>query len=116
MSETMKALVYRGPEKIGVEDVPMPKIIEPDDAIVRVTTSTICGTDIHIWHGGMPEVEPGRIIGHEFCGEVVEVGPAVRNVRWGTRYVPALPSAVNASTVFVAFTPIVLPAAGSLVI
>ena len=57
MADTMKALVYRGPEKIGLEDVPIPKIIEPDDAIVRVTTSTICGTDIHIWHGGMPEVE-----------------------------------------------------------
>lgn len=85
MADTMKALVYRGPEKIGLEDVPVPKIIEPDDAIVRVTTSTICGTDIHIWHGGMPEVEPGRIIGHEFVGEVVEVGPAVRNNKVGDK-------------------------------
>ena len=85
MADTMKALVYRGPEKIGLEDVPVPKIIEPDDAIVRVTTSTICGTDIHIWHGGMPEVEPGRIIGHEFVGEVVEVGPAVRNAKVGDK-------------------------------
>ncbi|HCF50610.1 MAG TPA: alcohol dehydrogenase, partial [Syntrophomonas sp.] len=80
-----KALVYRGPEKIGLEDVPVPRIIEPDDAIVKVTTSTICGTDIHIWHGGMPEVEPGRIIGHEFVGEVVEVGPAVRNAKVGDK-------------------------------
>ncbi len=85
MSDTMKALVYRGPEQIALEDVPMPKIIEPDDAIVKVTTSTICGTDIHIWHGGMPEVEPGRIIGHEFVGEVVEVGPAVRNNKVGDK-------------------------------
>jgi alcohol dehydrogenase len=85
MADTMKALVYRGPEKIGLEDVPVPKILEPDDAIVRVTTSTICGTDIHIWHGGMPEVEPGRIIGHEFVGEVVEVGPAVRNNKVGDK-------------------------------
>lgn len=85
MADTMKALVYRGPEKIGLEDVPVPKIIEPDDAIVRVTTSTICGTDIHIWHGGMPEVAPGRIIGHEFVGEVVEVGPAVRNNKVGDK-------------------------------
>ncbi len=52
MLDTMKALVYRGPEKIGLEDVPVPEIIQPDDAIVRVTTSTICGTDIHIWHAG----------------------------------------------------------------
>lgn len=65
MSETTKALVYRGPEKIALEDVPIPKIVEPDDAIVRVTTSTICRTDIHIWHGGMPEVEAPKIIGHE---------------------------------------------------
>lgn len=85
MADTMKALVYRGPEQIALEDVPVPKIIEPDDAIIKVTTSTICGTDIHIWHGGMPEVEPGRIIGHEFCGEVVEVGPAVRNAKVGDK-------------------------------
>ena len=85
MANTMKALVYGGPDKIGLQDVPVPKIIEPDDAIVRVTTSTICGTDIHIWHGGMPEVEPGRIIGHEFVGEVVAVGPAVRNNKVGDK-------------------------------
>lgn len=83
--DTMKALVYHGPQKISLDDVPVPKIIEPDDAIVRVTTSTICGTDIHIWHGGMPEVQAPRILGHEFCGEVVEVGPAVRNVKVGDR-------------------------------
>ncbi|MBN2428514.1 MAG: alcohol dehydrogenase catalytic domain-containing protein [Deltaproteobacteria bacterium] len=81
----MKALVYRGPGKIGIEDAPMPQILEPDDAIVRVTTSTICGTDIHIWQGGMPEVEAPRIIGHEFVGEVVAVGPAVRNSKVGDR-------------------------------
>jgi len=85
MAETMKALVYRGPGKIGIEDAPMPQILEPDDAIVRVTTSTICGTDIHIWQGGMPEVEAPRIIGHEFVGEVVAVGPAVRNSKVGDR-------------------------------
>ncbi|MCK9536010.1 MAG: alcohol dehydrogenase [Bacilli bacterium] len=85
MKNTMKALVYHGPEKISLDEVPVPKIIEPDDAIVRITTSTICGTDIHIWHGGMPEVEAPRILGHEFCGEVVAVGPAVRNVKVGDR-------------------------------
>ncbi len=85
MSNTMKALVYNGPEKIALEDVPVPQIIEPDDAIIKVTTSTICGTDIHIWHGGMPEVEPPRVIGHEFVGEVVEVGPAVRNAKVGDK-------------------------------
>ena len=83
LPETMKALVYHGPEQISLDDVPVPQIVEDDDAIVRVTTSTICGTDIHIWHGGMPEVEAPRIIGHEFCGEIVAVGPAVRTVKVG---------------------------------
>ncbi len=85
MSNTMKALVYNGPNKIALEDVPLPKIIEPDDAIVRITTSTICGTDIHIWHGGVPQVQTPRILGHEFVGEVVEVGPAVRNSKVGDK-------------------------------
>ncbi len=85
MNNTMKALVYRGPEKIGLEDVPLPQILEPDDAIVRVTTSTICGTDIHIWHGGMPEVEAPRVIGHEFVGEVVEVGSNVHSAKVGDK-------------------------------
>ncbi|MCL1913674.1 MAG: alcohol dehydrogenase [Eubacteriaceae bacterium] len=80
---TMKAVVYHGPGDISLDDVPVPQIIEPDDIIVRVTTSTICGTDIHIQHGGLPAVQPGTIIGHEFCGEVVEIGPAVTNVKVG---------------------------------
>jgi alcohol dehydrogenase len=83
--KTMKAVVYHGPNDIRLEDVPVPKIIEPDDAIVRVTTSTICGTDIHIQHGGIPAVKPGTIIGHEFCGEVVEVGPNVQDAKVGDR-------------------------------
>jgi hypothetical protein len=85
MSETMKALVYRGPGKIGLEDVPMPQIVEPDDAIVKVTKSTICGTDIHIQQGGLPEVDSPRVIGHEFVGEVVAVGSAVRNSKVGDK-------------------------------
>lgn len=85
MSEKMKALVYHGPEKISLDEVPVPKIIEADDAIIRITTSTICGTDIHIWHGGMPEVEGPRVLGHEFVGEVVEIGPNVDKVKVGDK-------------------------------
>ena len=81
--KTMKAVVYHGPDDIRLDDVPVPQIIENDDAIIRVTTSTICGTDIHIQSGGLPAVQPGTIIGHEFCGEVVAVGPAVTNVNVG---------------------------------
>ena len=81
----MKAVVYHGPGKISLDDVPVPKIIEPDDAILKVTTSTICGTDIHIEAGGVPTVKPGTIIGHEFCGEIVEMGPAVRGFKVGDK-------------------------------
>ncbi|BBB90496.1 MAG TPA: alcohol dehydrogenase [Methylomusa anaerophila] len=85
MQGTMKALVYHGPENISLDEVPIPQIIKDDDAIVKVTTTTICGTDIHIWHGGVPEVESPRILGHEFCGEIIEIGSAVHNVKVGDR-------------------------------
>ena len=81
----MKAVVYHGPGNISLDEVPVPKIIEADDAIVKVTTSTICGTDIHIQHGGVPEVNPGTIIGHEFCAEIVEMGPNVHGFKVGDR-------------------------------
>lgn len=83
--KTMKACVYHGPNDIRIDDVPIPQIRENDDAIVRVTTSTICGTDIHIQAGGLPAVKPGTIIGHEFCGEVVEIGSAVHKFKVGDR-------------------------------
>jgi len=82
---TMKAVVYHGPGNISLDEVPVPKIIETDDAILKVTTSTICGTDIHIQAGGVPAVKPGTIIGHEFCGEIVEMGPNVHGFNVGDR-------------------------------
>lgn len=85
MTDTMKAFVYHGPEQMSLDQVPIPQILKPTDAIVKVTTSTICGTDKHIRHGGMPEVEPGRIIGHEFCGEVVETGAAISKFKKGDK-------------------------------
>lgn len=81
----MKAFVYHGPENMSLDQVPKPQIQLPTDAIVKVTTSTICGTDKHIRHGGMPEVEPGRIIGHEFCGIVEEVGSGVSKFKKGDK-------------------------------
>ncbi|NLB10368.1 MAG: alcohol dehydrogenase catalytic domain-containing protein [Clostridiaceae bacterium] len=81
----MKAFVYHGPENMSLDQVPIPQIQKPTDAIIKVTTSTICGTDKHIRHGGMPEVEPGRIIGHEFCGIVEEVGPSVTKYKKGDK-------------------------------
>jgi len=81
----MKAFVYHGPDNMSLDEVPMPKILKPSDAIVKVTTSTICGTDKHIRHGGVPAVKPGTIIGHEFCGEVIEIGSNVNNFKVGDR-------------------------------
>ena len=81
----MKALVYHGPGKQAWESVPDPSIIEPTDAIVRIDTSTICGTDLHIMKGDTPEVEPGRVLGHEAVGTVVEIGAGVTTIAVGDR-------------------------------
>ena len=81
----MKAIVYHGPGKISLDAVPVPQLIENDDIIVKVTTSTICGTDIHIRAGGVPAVQPGTVLGHEFCGVIVEAGSGVSNVKVGDR-------------------------------
>ncbi|HEV8051305.1 MAG TPA: zinc-dependent alcohol dehydrogenase family protein [Parachlamydiaceae bacterium] len=75
----MKALVYQGPGKIGLENKPKPVIENPTDCIVRITTTTICGTDLHIWKGDIPEVERGRTLGHEGVGVIEAVGSAVSN-------------------------------------
>src|SRR5438477_2967868 len=81
----MKALVYHGPGERAWEYVPDPVIREPTDAIVRIDSATICGTDLHILKGDVPEVKPGTILGHEAVGTVVEVGSAVTTVAPGER-------------------------------
>jgi alcohol dehydrogenase len=73
----MKALIYNGPGKTALEDRPKPEILAPTDAIVRITKTTICGTDLHIIKGDVPTCEPGRILGHEGVGIVDEIGSAV---------------------------------------
>jgi alcohol dehydrogenase len=82
---TMRALVYHGPGRRAWEDRPRPGIEKPTDAVVRITTSTICGTDLHILKGDVPTVEPGRILGHEGVGIVEEVGSAVTDFRKGDK-------------------------------
>ena len=81
----MKALVFHGPGRREWETVPDPRLEEPTDAIVRIDTSTICGTDLHILKGDVPEVEPGRVLGHEAVGTVIEVGDAVTTLEPGDR-------------------------------
>jgi alcohol dehydrogenase len=78
---TMKALVYLGPGKIEWKTVPAPEILQPTDALVKITRTTICGTDLHILKGDVPDVSNGRILGHEGVGIVEEVGSAVRGFK-----------------------------------
>ncbi|WP_405876475.1 MULTISPECIES: zinc-dependent alcohol dehydrogenase family protein [unclassified Streptomyces] len=81
----MKGYVFHGPGQAAWEEVSDPGIQEPTDAIVRVGVVTICGTDLHILKGDVPEVRPGTVLGHEAVGEIVEVGSDVRTVRPGDR-------------------------------
>ena len=80
---TMKALVYHGPGRRSWEEKPKPRIKDATDAVVRITTTTICGTDLHILKGDVPSVTDGRILGHEGVGIVEEVGSAVTGIRKG---------------------------------
>lgn len=83
----MKALVFHGIGDIRLDDVPDPRIEQPTDAIVRITASAICGTDLHMIRGTFPGMEPGTILGHEAVGIVEEVGSNVRNLNRGDRVV-----------------------------
>jgi threonine dehydrogenase-like Zn-dependent dehydrogenase len=89
----MKAVVWHDIGDIRLDDVPEPTIQEPTDAIVKITTSAICGTDLHLVRGTMPGMKPGTVLGHEAVGEVVEVGPEVRNFEPGDRVV--VPSTIS---------------------
>ena len=81
----MKALVYHGPGQRGWDDVPDPTIIDPTDIVVRIDTSTICGSDLHILKGDVPETTPGTVLGHEAVGTVQEIGASVSAVTVGDR-------------------------------
>ncbi|MGV9348778.1 zinc-dependent alcohol dehydrogenase family protein [Streptomyces spiralis] len=81
----MKGYVFHGPGQAAWEEVPDPDVQDPTDAVVRVDTVTICGTDLHILKGDVPEVRPGTVLGHEAVGEIVEVGADVRTVQPGDR-------------------------------
>src|ERR687883_995567 len=81
----MKAVCWHGTHDVRVEDVPLPQILNPRDAIVRITLTAICGSDLHLYDGYIPTMEQGDILGHEFMGEVVELGPEVKNLNIGDR-------------------------------
>src|ERR671918_2382085 len=81
----MRAMTYRGPYKVRVEEKDIPDIEHPNDAIVRVTLAAICGSDLHLYHGLMPDTRIGHTFGHEFIGVVEEVGPSVQHLLQGDR-------------------------------
>lgn len=89
----MKAVVFHGIGDIRLDDVPEPKIQEPTDAIIRVTASAICGTDLHMIRGTFAGMKPGTILGHEAVGVIEEIGPNVRNLKVGDRVV--VPSTIG---------------------
>jgi threonine dehydrogenase-like Zn-dependent dehydrogenase len=92
----MKANCWIHPNKVEVQEVPDPKILNSRDAIVKITSSAICGSDLHLLDGYIPSMKEGDILGHEFMGEVVELGPGVKNLKVGDRVVVPFPIACGA--------------------
>ncbi|KAK0708632.1 chaperonin 10-like protein [Lasiosphaeris hirsuta] len=85
--ETMKALVWQGKQTVQVVEVPKPKMLEDRDVILKVTGTTVCGSDLHLLHGAVVQMKKGDILGHEFCGVVEQVGPGAKGIEVGKRYV-----------------------------
>ena len=92
----MKATCWMGRNTVEVHDVPDPTILSDRDAIIRVTSTAICGSDLHLYDGYVPEMKRGDVLGHEFMGEVVETGKGVGNLRLGDRVVVPFPIACGA--------------------
>jgi len=86
-SETMKALAWFGKNQVRIIDCPKPAVLEPRDVIVKITGSTVCGSDLHLLHGAVVEMQKGDILGHEFCGVVDSVGSAITKFQKGQRVV-----------------------------
>ena len=89
----MRAVCWQGKRKMEVEQVPDPKVLNSRDAIVKVTSTAICGSDLHLYNGLVPTMQQGDVVGHEFMGEVVETGPGVQNLKPGDRVVVPFPIA-----------------------
>jgi threonine dehydrogenase-like Zn-dependent dehydrogenase len=89
----MRAVCWHGVHEVSVEQVPDPGILNPRDALVKVSSTAICGSDLHLYDGYIPTMFRGDILGHEFMGEIVEVGPGVTNLRAGDRVVVPFPIA-----------------------
>lgn len=105
----MKSLVYHGTGDVRIDDKPKPKIQDKEDVILKVTSTALCGSDLHLYHGLVPGMEPGQTLGHEFMGIIEETGQAVQEVKPGDRVIVPLISAVaDAGFVIKAFGPNVI--------
>lgn len=112
--DTMNALVWKGDSMLSLERRPIPALQGPRDAIVRVTRSTICTSDLHIRSGAVPRARPGVVLGHEFVGVVEAVGNGISNLRPGDRVAPAArASAATAGSAAGAMSTTASTAAGS---
>jgi len=94
----MKALCWHGANDVRVDNVPDPTIINPRDAIVKITSTAICGSDLHLYDGFIPTMQSGDIMGHEFMGEVVELGSEVKNLKKGDRVI--IPFTISCGSCF----------------
>ena len=94
----MKAVCWCGTGNVNVEEVPDPKVLNPRDAVLRITRTAICGSDLHLYDGFIPTMQRGDILGHEFMGEVAEVGPGVKNLKTGDRV--AIPFTISCGNCF----------------
>ncbi|MEG4115069.1 MULTISPECIES: zinc-dependent alcohol dehydrogenase [unclassified Microcoleus] len=94
----MKALCWHGANDVRVDNVPDPTIINPRDAIVKITSTAICGSDLHLYNGFIPTMQSGDILGHEFMGEVVELGSEVKNLKKGDRVI--IPFTISCGSCF----------------
>src|SRR5881409_3358623 len=92
----MRATVYSGRNTVQVEEVPHPKILNDRDAIVKISSTAICGSDLHLYDGFVPSMKRVDILGHEFMGEVVEIGSGVKKLKVGDRVVVPFPIACGA--------------------
>ena len=90
----MKANCWYGKKDVQVVDVSEPEILNNCDAVIKITSTAICGSDLHLYNGFVPTMEKGDILGHEFMGEVVEVGSEVHNLKAGDRVVAFVPDLV----------------------
>jgi threonine dehydrogenase-like Zn-dependent dehydrogenase len=88
----MKALTWQGTNNVRVEDCDIPEITQDTDVILKVTATTICGSDLHLYHGEILALQKGDLLGHEFAGVVDRVGPAVKNLKVGDRVVTSFQS------------------------